>query len=106
MTERPPTWKITPPLDPPGAPFRIWHEGDQTWGEAHADWDATGATPKAQPLIFIDDRDAANVAILDAAEDARPALTEVLRLWPFPHVDIEPVQRLVDVLSEFDNRQQ
>ena len=106
MSEPLPAWKITPPLDPPGAPFHIWREGDQTWGEAHADWDATGATPKAQPLIFINERDRHDIAVLDAAEAARPALTEILRLWPFPHVDIEPVRRLVDALSKFDNRQQ
>lgn len=104
MSEPPPTWKITPPLDP-GAPYHVWHEGDQAWGEAHADWDAE---PKlfrvpAETLAPEERIWAEQALIAVTARLALPALAEMLRLWPFPVVDIEPVKELVRVLSELDS---
>ena len=128
MSEPLPAWKITPPLDP-GAPFHVWHEGDQTWGEAHADWDAAPTamqpiaaaevlrlmgTENQQTSLQLDQVIAAiemiaefgDALIAHAASAALPALAEVLRLWPFPAVDIEPVRELVGALSELDTTSQ
>ena len=93
MSEGPPKWKITPPLDPPGPAYHVWREGDQVWGEAHADWDA-----EPFPLPDMTQND----AIAAAARAALPALEQVISLWPYPVVDIKAVDQLVRVLHEAD----
>ena len=104
MSEPKPVWKITPPLDP-GEPFHVWHEEDGAWRDWAYQDDRHGDVPEA-PTDY-DRWRAANVdAIINAARLALPALAEVLRLWPFPAVDIEPVRELVRVLSELDNTSQ
>lgn len=108
MSEGSPTWKITPPLDPTGPAYHIWSEDDQAWREAHADWDAPPAT------LATDERMAAIVAsvqaldaiaaqdkrIADAARDALTALEAIVRLWPYPQIDIRAVLDLVRLLQE------
>lgn len=52
------------------------------------------------PFIFVDERDAQDVAVLDAARAALPALEQVISLWPYPVVDIKAVDQLVRVLHD------
>ena len=54
------------------------------------------------PFIFVDERDAQDVAVLDAARAALPALEQVISLWPYPVIDIKAVDQLVRVLHEAD----
>ena len=54
------------------------------------------------PFIFVDERDVQDVAVLDAARAALPALEQVISLWPYPVVDIKAVDQLVRVLHEAD----
>lgn len=61
--------------------------------------------PVWAPFIFVDERDAQDVqdvAVLDAARAALPALEQVISLWPYPVVDIKAVDQLVRVLHEAD----
>ena len=52
------------------------------------------------PFIFVDERDAQDVAVLDAARAALPALEQVISLWPYPQIDIRAVLDLVRLLQE------
>ena len=54
------------------------------------------------PFIFVDERDVQDVAVLDAARAALPALEQVISLWPYPVIDIKAVDQLVRVLHEAD----
>lgn len=101
MTEGPAVWKITPPLGP-GAPYHAWTEPDRDWNEAHPDRGIPYVPPSPTGMPTFEEYQASRqaVAILDAAHTALPALAEVLRLWPFPKVDIEPMRELVKVLNE------
>lgn len=93
MTEGPAVWKITPPLDP-GPAYHVWHEDDQAWGEAHADWDAPpGLTSIWPPESWA-------LAIAVAAKNALPALAEIVRTYGFPQfVDMPAVRELVQLLQ-------
>ena len=52
------------------------------------------------PFIFVDERDVQDVAVLDAARAALPALEQVISLWPYPQIDIRAVLDLVRLLQE------
>lgn len=106
MEDDKPVWKITPPHDS-GKPFHIWQEGDGTWQEAHADWDAAPAQPGKPMRIPADaytpdERIAIEQALIAVtARLALPALTEIVRTYGFPQfVDMQSVIDLVRVLNE------
>ena len=101
MSEPPPTWNITPPLDPPGPGYRIWREPDTTSDLVHGwDWATTGDQPGAVSLPAPYPYEAWLALVADAAQKALPALEQVISLWPYPVVDIKAVDQLVRVLHD------
>ena len=99
MSEPPPTWNITPPLDPPGPGYRIWREPDTTSDLVHGwDWATTADKPGAVALPAPYPHEAWLAMVAEAAIAALPALAEMIRLWPYPGTDTSSVQELVRIL--------